>query len=316
MKLFAMFFSITLLITGGCGFNPTEPTTAGTEECTLASDCPAGDNCINNKCVASNTCTDAVKNGVETDTDCGGGTCPKCGVGKACVHPSDCASALCINAVCAASDGGALKPNGTACTVDTECVSGHCISNVCGVFTDGGGTSCGNGVCEVSLGETKANCPGDCPNVPTFDFGVKTPLKARCTVWLNRAGSSAGGSYIISTSTTEVVVAIPVAEMCTYTLSSSDHFTAYNTVDSPKAVSYFHLVQVKCEEDVSERWFGDQFAATMSQVDFTSNGNMIAKPYTVVFQAAFDQVHNVIVNKTNSEGNVVLTSTMLGINCQ
>ncbi len=47
------------------------------------------------------TCSDGVANGLETDTDCGGPTCPSCGVGAACVAGSDCATGDCQANLCA-----------------------------------------------------------------------------------------------------------------------------------------------------------------------------------------------------------------------
>jgi len=41
------------------------------------------------------TCVDGVKNGMETDVDCGGSTCPACPVGEACKIGSDCKQAEC-----------------------------------------------------------------------------------------------------------------------------------------------------------------------------------------------------------------------------
>lgn len=41
------------------------------------------------------TCTDGLRNGVETGTDCGGGTCPKCATGSGCKVASDCVSGVC-----------------------------------------------------------------------------------------------------------------------------------------------------------------------------------------------------------------------------
>lgn len=46
------------------------------------------------ECVAD-TCADGIQNGDETDVDCGGGTCPLCGTGDACLVDSDCTSLLC-----------------------------------------------------------------------------------------------------------------------------------------------------------------------------------------------------------------------------
>ena len=62
---------------------------AGVEECDDgnlddADDCSACKNA---------TCSDAIKNGTETDVDCGGG-CPKCDVGAACGGQGDCGDGL------------------------------------------------------------------------------------------------------------------------------------------------------------------------------------------------------------------------------
>ena len=37
----------------------------------------------------------------ETDVDCGGGTCPKCGIGKGCAKGSDCGTGFCGMSLCA-----------------------------------------------------------------------------------------------------------------------------------------------------------------------------------------------------------------------
>jgi hypothetical protein len=44
-------------------------------------------------------CADGVKNGTETDVDCGG-TCPRCATGKTCAIRNDCASARCEAGTC------------------------------------------------------------------------------------------------------------------------------------------------------------------------------------------------------------------------
>ena len=55
------------------------------------------------------TCSDGVKNGSESDVDCGGGACARCATGKSCGSRTDCASALC--------SGGACQ----ACAVAADC---------------------------------------------------------------------------------------------------------------------------------------------------------------------------------------------------
>jgi hypothetical protein len=44
-----------------------------------------------------NHCTDGQMDVDETDTDCGGLTCPKCGTGKKCLVNTDCVSGNCKN---------------------------------------------------------------------------------------------------------------------------------------------------------------------------------------------------------------------------
>lgn len=61
--------------------------------------CPGGEPCVNGVCQP--TCADGIKNGTETDVDCGGGTCPACANGKTCNVDSDCQSGFCNNGVCA-----------------------------------------------------------------------------------------------------------------------------------------------------------------------------------------------------------------------
>jgi len=49
---------------------------------------------------AAPTCSDGIRNGLETDTDCGGPTCPDCAVGKTCAVNGDCVSTVCTGTIC------------------------------------------------------------------------------------------------------------------------------------------------------------------------------------------------------------------------
>ncbi|HEY8073092.1 MAG TPA: hypothetical protein VIF62_03265, partial [Labilithrix sp.] len=89
---------------------------------------------------------DGIKNGTETDVDCGGDAAPACAPGKGCVAASDCDSSVCgADRLCAAPSptdgvkngdetdidcGGASAPK---CAVDKKC-SAHadCASDACG----------------------------------------------------------------------------------------------------------------------------------------------------------------------------------------
>jgi hypothetical protein len=46
------------------------------------------------------TCNDGVRDGDETDIDCGGAVCPACGLGGSCMVDGDCASNGCANGAC------------------------------------------------------------------------------------------------------------------------------------------------------------------------------------------------------------------------
>jgi len=58
-------------------------------------------------------CDDAVRNGTETDVDCGGaGACARCALGLRCAMGSDCASGECYGGVCGDLDGSSCGATG------------------------------------------------------------------------------------------------------------------------------------------------------------------------------------------------------------
>jgi hypothetical protein len=62
--------------------------------CAAATDCQSA-RCVNGTCQAAG-CNDSVKNGGESDVDCGGATsCARCPNGKTCSAATDCTSAYC-----------------------------------------------------------------------------------------------------------------------------------------------------------------------------------------------------------------------------
>ncbi|TKC98629.1 DUF4215 domain-containing protein [Polyangium fumosum] len=65
-------------------------------ECIDNSQCGTG-YCFQNACAA---CDDTVKNGDETDVDCGGMHCGLCEQGKTCLAGADCTSTFCADGVC------------------------------------------------------------------------------------------------------------------------------------------------------------------------------------------------------------------------
>jgi len=93
-------------------------------------------------------CDDGLKNGDETDVDCGG-TCSKCVDTKVCSGASDCSSGVCTDGHCAKPQCVDGVKNGTetdidcggscgstcalamSCAADADCRSGRCNAGVC-----------------------------------------------------------------------------------------------------------------------------------------------------------------------------------------
>lgn len=79
------------------------------------------------------TCTDGVQDGVETDKDCGGGTCALCLVGEACKVGTDCESKVCDGGICATPTCNDQQANGNE--TDVDCGGG--ATSGCGGCVDG-----------------------------------------------------------------------------------------------------------------------------------------------------------------------------------
>jgi hypothetical protein len=86
------------------------------DKCLVSSDCMS-DSCGNTnldggtnlRCLAP-TCSDNVKNEMETDVDCGGPNCTPCLVGKQCIATSDCVSQICTGGICACPPNMVVVP--------------------------------------------------------------------------------------------------------------------------------------------------------------------------------------------------------------
>src|SRR5690349_4435360 len=74
--------------------------------CEVGFDCRSG-LCHDGHCAPAEgldgSATDGVKNGDETDVDCGGSRAPKCGVDKSCAVAGDCVDGVCKAGTCAAA---------------------------------------------------------------------------------------------------------------------------------------------------------------------------------------------------------------------
>ena len=174
------------------------------EHCAAATDCASGV-CTAGVCQAP-SCTDTVKNGAETDVDCGGGTCAGCTQGEDCNIGSDCAGGVCNANVCQPESctdtvkngdetdvdcGGSCTDcaDGKSCSAAGDCTSGVCTGNVCqvpsctdtvkngtetGTDCGGGCPGCANGgPCTTGSDCSSLVCAGSLCQAPTCSDGVK-----------------------------------------------------------------------------------------------------------------------------------------------
>lgn len=132
-------------------------------------------------------CTDSIKDGDETDIDCGGTCSSKCANGKSCGINSDCRNNFCVSGVCRAGNctdsyqnqdetdvdcgGGCGKrcDLGSKCKKASDCETLLCTDNVC--VAEG---PCSNK--RLDAGETDVDCGGLCVTVKN----KKCPASSKC----------------------------------------------------------------------------------------------------------------------------------------
>jgi hypothetical protein len=147
--------------------------------------CDGSGNCVQQQ---QSSCSNGIKDGNETDVDCGG-SCPACSNGKQCTTGASCASGFCVDGVCCNAGCNGLCQ---ACTnVRTGAANGVCApirpgtdpdnectqqaAATCGTngFCDGSGacqlyaagTQCAAPFCQgtVAVGPATCNGLGTCP---------------------------------------------------------------------------------------------------------------------------------------------------------
>jgi hypothetical protein len=168
-----------------CKTNTCAANACGTSNVSLGTMCTDSGGTVcngNGSCVAA-TCSDGIKDGNETDVDCGGGTCPPCADTKDCKVGSDCVDKVCSGnpLTCQAptcSDGvqngqetdvdcggptcdaqGKTCALGKRCGTGADCTDDTCTSNVC--VTAGNGAACTSNA-ECTSGVCDINGTGNC----------------------------------------------------------------------------------------------------------------------------------------------------------
>jgi hypothetical protein len=120
-----------------------------------------------------------VKDGDETDVDCGGTVCAACAIGKTCAAPRDCGSALCEGGQCRASLCNDGVKNGSETDID-----------------------CGGTVCAACFAERACSSNSDCQSLvcdvdtkkckwPTCSDGVKNGGESDVD-----CGAACGGEFL------------------------------------------------------------------------------------------------------------------------
>jgi hypothetical protein len=134
------------------------------------------------------TNTDGMRNGTETDVDCGGMSAPKCVEGRRCLQATDCKTNSCVGRICASASTADGVKNGSetdidcggtmaqkcdsnkACLAATDCVSAVCTGNVCKAATANDGVKnasetdvdCGGGTAPKCEAPKACVAAGDC----------------------------------------------------------------------------------------------------------------------------------------------------------
>ena len=143
-------------------------------------------------------CDDGIRNGAETDIDCGGGQCPRCEQNSRCVNGSDCVTGICDRGVCADSQcrgrdclagqscyRGDCFPecrNQEECPGDSQrCVGGACVPTNCeGVSCDEDREICYLGACYAACERSRdcrgqgAQCISGACIIPSCSDGIQT----------------------------------------------------------------------------------------------------------------------------------------------
>jgi hypothetical protein len=156
--------------------------------CLGSADCANG-TCFRGICVASG-CTNGVKDGAETDADCGGGSCLGCAAPLVCAQNTDCDSLRCEAGHCLAPACDDGVRNGKESDLDcgnscTPCALGRaCFSGV-----DCASGRCEQGACALVCADGLADCDGN----PANGCECKAPGGECAAGWADCNGQASDG---------------------------------------------------------------------------------------------------------------------------
>jgi hypothetical protein len=258
-----------------CG-GPTCPGCVSGRSCLQNSDCQSNlceiqQGQLVGRCARS-ACDDGVRNGLESDVDCGGPDCPACTAGDSCNAPGDCASF-----VCQGSSNPSCQP--------ATCSDG--VKNADETDVDCGGSTCrecglGDG-CMMDEDCTTGICDGG-PNGPfcavctendtrltqqTCGYGNRGRTQQRCTdgIWVN---DTCEGVYYRSCR--EILAAGVSTGDGTYEIDPDGDAQLYNSINvfcdmSTAGGGWTEITQCMAQNDL----FGDLIAIdTASRASISS----------------------------------------------
>ncbi len=157
------FGSLALLIlAAGCGGpNPSPDMAALSDQSMVA----AGD-------AAMGSCKDLIKDGQETDVDCGGPICPACGNGKTCNGAMDCQSGNCLNNACVGGAADMATSGDMAVPTDDMAMSGDMAVSMSGDMA----VSMSGDMAMPMSGDMAMTQPGDMAIGVPADMAMANPI--------------------------------------------------------------------------------------------------------------------------------------------
>jgi hypothetical protein len=170
------------------------------KHCGDVADCEDGLLCHEGSCLEAG-CTNGLRDGAETDADCGGDACKPCLTGQTCAIGSDCESAVCEGGECLEAACGDQALNGREtgvdcggdcepcaadepCVVGKDCISGECNGKVCGSVCQDGFANCdleNSNACEVNTRTDLQNC-GVCGNACDLPHAAAECSAGECRI--------------------------------------------------------------------------------------------------------------------------------------
>jgi hypothetical protein len=203
------------------GGNPGTPLVCG---CTKKTCAPATCGTVSDGCFGTLNCNDNVKNGAETDVDCGGGgnCATKCVNGKKCSAAADCASGFCTDGVCCDQACGGL------CQACTAAKKGSGADGSCGAIKVGVDP---DGECVMQAAAT-CGFTGNCDGAGACKLYVSGTVcvNASCTgTVLNKADTCNGSGTCVDGGTQDCAPYLCSAAACTTSCAADSNCasTAY-----------------------------------------------------------------------------------------